>query len=253
MTPSEKLKQYHPGLVSRNTDINDELTGFQNMTAYALQQFESAVEAAKRVDPDKTPEANQRDQRAALAKASNELQTAVDKASQPYKATVGALRQALELSLRPSVPKTEISELTSLLKAQEIRRVLMDLPVEDVSHILRSTVAAGDPSVLHALEGSLVPLVAEQIMDSARNRFLEVAEADKLQQLETAEIMADSVGTTQRFVEKAARGVADKAGLVEMYDSRNQKEQTDFINLSTVEKTAYIAENGLDAFKNLFI
>ena len=65
--------------------------------------------------------------------------------------------------------------------------------------------------------------------------------------------MADSVGTTQRFVEKAARGVADKAGLVEMYDSRNQKEQTDFINLSTVEKTAYIAENGLDAFKNLFI
>ena len=251
MNISHFLRQYHPSLVSRNEDINLELVEFQNQVAVALRKYESAVDAATKINPDFTAEATRREQQIKLNIATSELQKAVDTAAQPYKAATQTLRQEIENSTRPATHKTEMGELTALLKAQEIRKVMMTMSKSDASQLLRSSVATGDRSVLDALDDFILPIVSAPAIELAKQTFIEKAMPDKVQALELAEMFAGSVGTTQRFIESAARGIADKAGLVEAYENRGESVKKEMLNLSDAEKSAFITENGLDVFKEL--
>lgn len=251
MNPVEFLKSYHPALVSRNEDINVELSYFHNQASEALRKYEASVTTAAKVNTDFTAEATQRDQQDQLYNATADFQAAVDKAAQPYKQASNKIRQEIETASRPGTQKTETAELIALMKAQEIRRVMEGMPLEERAKILRATVAAGDASVLHALEESIVPLIPAPIMELSRQTYQEKALPDKVQALELAEAFAESVETTQRFVEFAARGIAKTAGIEEAFNTRNTAQKNKVAIMTPTEKTAFISENGLDAFKAL--
>lgn len=251
MNVSDMLRKYHPSLVSRDEGVNVELVDFQRQVAAAIAGYESAVYEAAKVNPNFTAEATRREQQVKLSRAASELQTAVDKAAQPWKSAAVGIRQEIDKSLRPAVPKTEIGELTALLKAQEIRSMMMQLSTEERNAILRATATAGDPSVMHALQGSIVPLVSEPIMNIAREAYEEATAGDLLQQMELAEVFAESVGSCQRFLDSAARGIADKAGLAEAYATKGDVQKKELLNLNASEKAAFIGEHGLDLFKEL--
>lgn len=251
MNTSEYLRSLHPGLVSINEDVNVELVEFQNQVAVALRKYEAAVSEASKVNPDFTAEATRRDQQFKLNIAATELQKTVDMAAQPFKAATGIIRQEIENATRPAIQKTEFGELTALLKAQEIRKVMMTLTEAEAGQLLRSTVSAGDKTVLDALDGFIIPLVSAPVMELAKQRYIENAMPNRVQALELAEEFAGSVSTTQRFLESAAKRIAKKAGLVEAYENRGESIKNEMLNLSVAEKSVFITENGLDLFKEL--
>lgn len=245
------LKAYHPSLVSMNKDINADLADYHNVVLLAVKQYEKDIEEAGKVSDDLKPEVRQKQQQEIVAIAFDKLQSEVDKAAQPYKAATGEIRQEIENASRPGIHKTETGELIALLKAQEIRRVMSGMSAAEAGQLLRASVAVGDPTILYALDGFIVPLVSAPVMELARQTYQETAMPDRLQALAFAEEYAGSVGTTQRFVISAARGIADKAGLGEVYEKRGEGKRSEMLNLSTAEKTAFISENGLERFKEM--
>jgi len=251
ITATEMLKKIHPGLVSRNKDINGDIEDFHNQVLHSLKNYEKAQEEAGRVSEDLKPGIRQDKQREIIAKAFETLMSEVDKAAQPYRSRTGSARQEIETASRPPVQKTEMAELIALLKAQEIRRQLEGMAPEDRSALLRSTVGVGDPSILHAVEGSLISLIPSPLVDMARQRYQETALSDKLQALEFAEIFSDSVSTTQRFVPSAAMEIAKGAGLGVVFDTMKNRVNHEWISKTDTDKAAFIADNGLEAFKNL--
>ncbi|PKN12739.1 MAG: hypothetical protein CVU69_05090 [Deltaproteobacteria bacterium HGW-Deltaproteobacteria-4] len=245
------LKKYHPSLVSMNHDINADLADFHSAVLLAVKQYEKVIEEAGKVSDDLKPEVRRKRQQEIVAKASDQLQSEVDKAAQPYKVATGEIRQEIENASRPGIHKTETSELIALMKAQEIRRVMSSMSTAEAGQLLRASVAVGDPTILHALEGFIVPLVSAPVMELAQQTYKETAMPDRLQALALSEEYAGSVGTTQRFVESAARAIAEKAGLGEVYAGRGEGKRSEVLNLSDAEKAEFIGENGLSLFKEL--
>ncbi|GAM11372.1 hypothetical protein OR1_03687 [Geobacter sp. OR-1] len=248
-TPAEVLKKIHPGLISRNSDINESLFDFHNSLAYAFNNFRQAIESAGKVSERLKPEERLKDQQEIMKKAFTNLQAEFDKAAHPYKSRTGTILQEIETASRPATHKSETAELIALLRAQEIRRELSTLPPDERTALLRSTVAAGDPSILFALEGSILPLIPAPVVELAKVRYQETALPDKIEALNVAGIFEDSVTTSERFMKSAAADIAKAEGLGAIFDSMSDPDKAAFMKMTEGEKTAFISDNGLDAFK----
>jgi hypothetical protein len=186
----------YPRLVK--PELSGRLNTYYNVLQKAMDEYEAAIDKARKVSPDYIPAKRAARQHEILSQARKKLNDTLAKELQPLGASIETLRQEITAASRAKPPETEIGQLLAYLKESELRQELKGMDGELRAKLLRESVARGDRSILTALERSLTPICAPILLDAARESYAEVVAAPTFERLEDAEMLLESAKESAR-------------------------------------------------------
>jgi len=247
------LRDLNRTLVLNDDAINDTLEPFHFEVVAGIKKIKAAIKDATDVSQDYLPEVRAKKQSEILGKAYKDLQVTVDKGAQPILAAPHMLHADLAAAARPKTKETDgdIQRVLDLLTLHHNQDILKNMTLDERSSLLRSSTAAGDGSILHAMEKSLIPLLPAGSLDIARDVFVRASSPDLVKKTEKAEALSSTAKHTMDMLPKAVESLMRDAGLEKPFADRNADKKAAALNMTVEQKSKYISEHGSEAFRKM--
>ncbi|MCX5888197.1 MAG: hypothetical protein NTY36_01935 [Deltaproteobacteria bacterium] len=185
------IAEYGEHLLPRNLNLLDEqLNSLFNAGKEYLDGHSTAVHEAGKLkgNRDFTKEAIARKQRELLGKNSP---AKIQQALQGIIRTTAAMRARIQEDARPQGPETDTRALLQYMQRRDLLADLRELKQEgkgeEIVKLLTRTTQRGDRSILDALQSSLKPLIAPQMLEAAEGYYVQATQREALENLETQE------------------------------------------------------------------
>ncbi len=195
-TLTHPLGQRFPRLVK--PELSGRLNTYYNTLQKAMDEYEAAIDKARKVSPDYIPAKRAARQHEILSQARKKLNDTLAKELQPLGASIENFRSEISMASRAKAPETEFGQLLAYLRESELRQELKGMDGELRAKLLRESVARGDRSILTALERSLTPICAPVLLDAARESYAEAVASPTFERLADAEELYDSAKESSR-------------------------------------------------------
>lgn len=234
-----------PSAGETSIELHDQL----NQVAEAVKVFKSSILEAAQIDPDLKPEARAERQHKVIDRAKGKLQAELDKILAPMGATIANLSEEVQRAAMPQVEKSEIGQLMDYLKAQEIRATLRTLDQAERRRVLMDSCRAGDRSILTALEGSLVPLLAAPLVESARTEYIEATARPQMDNLRIAKHWEGKA----RSIADLTKKWADRAVESDPRILKRPTTMTPTAGMTDAQKAAFSGQHGLAKWQDFLV
>ncbi|RJR42293.1 MAG: hypothetical protein C4567_07615 [Deltaproteobacteria bacterium] len=248
MATLHPLAQKYPRLV--NSDLSADLNTFYNTVGATLGEYEAALDKARKVDHDLKDSARAERQHRIVDTARRKLNRALNVEIQALNVSAENIRQEIAKAARPQAAETEIRELINYLKETELRAELRKLDSETRARLLRESAGRGDRSILTALENSLTPICAPQLLDAARQSYSEAVATEPMQRLAVVEHITRSATETARRAEYEAEAMLRGAKEI-LPKPTTAAFESPVKNLSDSEKTRLIGQVGAQGYREI--
>jgi len=214
-TTLHPIAEYGERLLPRDPSLIDEqLNGLLNAGKQYLDGHSTAVHEAGKLkgNKDYTKEAVARKQRELLGKNSA---AKIQQALQGIIRTTAAMREKIQADARPKGPESDTRALLQYMQRRDLLADLRELKREgkgeEIVKLLTRTTQAGDRSVLDALQSSLKPLVAPEMMEAAEGYLIQATQREALENLEIQEAIEDAARLAVRKITGQAEGMVKAA------------------------------------------
>jgi hypothetical protein len=231
-------------------ELSGRLNTYYNTLQKAMDEYEAAVDKARKVSPDYIPAKRAARQHEILTQARKKLNDTLAKELQPLGASIENLRSEITAAGRAKAPETEIGQLLAYLKESELRQELKGMDGELRAKLLRESVARGDRSILTALERSLTPICAPMLLDSAREAYAGAIAAPAFERLAETEELLDSARETARRAnyeaDKLVKGTKEILPL-----PAEERPPSPVANLTDSQKADLISKVGVAGYQSI--
>lgn len=249
------IAEYGEHLLPRNRDLIDEqFNGLLNVGKLYLDGHSTAVHEGGKLkgNRDYTKEAIARKQRELLdknspAKLQEELQAIIR--------TTAAMRSKIQEDARPRGPESDTRALLLYIQRRDLLADLRELKTEgkggEIVKLLTRTTQRGDRSVLDALQSSLKPLVAPEMLEAGERYYLHATQGEALENLALQEEIEAAAKLTVRKIMGEAAGMVKKAEIAGDLLSLPPGVRPPYptAGMTDAEKSAFISTHGLDKWK----
>jgi len=241
-------------LLPRDLSLIDEaFNALLNAGKEYLDGHATAVHEAGKLkgNRDYTREAIARKQHDLLGKNSpGKLQTAL----QAIIRTTAAMRTKIQADARPKGPESDTRALLEYMQRRDLLADLRELTGEERVKLLTRTTQRGDRSVLDALQSSLKPLVAPQMLEAAEEYYIGATQREALGNLETQEEIERAAKLAVRQIMGKAEGMVKEAEVKGdlLHKPPNMQTASPVAHLSDSEKARLIGEiGGHEAYREI--
>jgi len=249
------IAEYGEHLLPRDASLIDEqLNGLFNAGKEYLDGHSTAVHEAGKLkgNRDFTKEAIARKQRELLGKNSP---AKLQKELQGIIRTTQAMQEKIQADARPKGPETDTRALLQYMQRRDLLAYLRELKSEgkgeEIVRLLTRTTQRGDRSVLDALQSSLKPLVAPQMLEAAEGYYVQATQREALKNLEIQEVIENAAKLAVRQITGQAETMvkaAEVAGNL-LKSPIDPKPATPVSQLTDSQKSALISQVGAAGYE----
>lgn len=254
-TLKHPIAEYGERLLPSNLDLIDEqLNGLLNVGKALLDSRSRGIIAAKKVSDDFKPAAKARRQHE-LIDGDREGPAKLAQALQSIVRTTQAMREKIATDSRPRGPESDTRALLQYMQRRDLLADLRELKAEgkgeEIVKLLTRTTQRGDRSVLDALQSSLKPLVAPEMIEAGERYYLQATQREALENLAIQEEIEAAAKECVRRINYQGKKMVQDAVLKKEILPRlpGQRSPSSTAHLTDSQKAALIGEVGLEGYK----